>query len=292
MNDLRRELLRRVRDNLCDGASHLARIALDCLVDYTEVEARDVEALRNELLGFADELAEARPSMAAIRHLVGRWREGVAAFEGDAEALRDFARDHARAVHDWANSATDATVRCAVERIATYEHLLTLSLSSTVTRVLTQLPSSGIEVVVPESRPRLEGAQLATTLAEGGLGITYITDAQVGVFAEQVEAVLVGADSVLRDGSIVNKVGTRLAALAVREAGVPFFVCAESFKCTEQDAGEVDLEEKAGSELRPPHLPGIRSRNVYFEVTPAALITDWLSDEDLAARFRPRRDGL
>lgn len=288
MNDLRRDLLRRVRDNLCDGASHLARIALDCLVDYADdVEAADVESLRSEFLGFADELAEARPSMAAIRHLVGRWREGVVAFDGDMDALRAFARDHARAVRDWANAASEATVRYAVDRVGTYEHLLTFSMSSTVTKVLTQLPSSGVEVVVPESRPRLEGAHLATTLAEAGFDVAYITDAQVGIFAEEVEAVLVGADSVLSDGSIVNKAGTRLVALAARAAGVPFYVCAESFKCADQGAGDVALEEKAASELRAPHLPRIRARNVYFEVTPASLVTEWLSDQDLNARFRP-----
>ncbi|MEX2577197.1 MAG: hypothetical protein WD382_11170, partial [Halofilum sp. (in: g-proteobacteria)] len=282
------DLLRRVRDNLCDGASHLARIALDCLSDYTEeVEAADVAALRGELLGFADELVEARPSMAAIRHLVGRWRDSVADFDGDMEALRAHARDRARLVREWANEATEATVRDAIERVGTYERLMTYSMSSTVTRVLMQLPSSVLEVVVPESRPRLEGARLATTLAEARIDVAYITEAQIGVFAEQVEAVIVGADSVLADGAFVNKVGTRLAALAAREAGVPFYVCAESFKCTDVSTSDAVLEEKAGSELNPPHLPSLRARNVYFEVTPAELITEWLSDVDLNARFRP-----
>jgi translation initiation factor 2B subunit (eIF-2B alpha/beta/delta family) len=93
MNDLRRDLLRRVRDNLCDGSSHLARIALESLIDYADVEADDPEALRGELLGFADDLMQARPNMAAIRHLVGRWRASIEAFEGDPSSLRDHARE-------------------------------------------------------------------------------------------------------------------------------------------------------------------------------------------------------
>lgn len=286
MNDLRNDLLRRVRDNLCDGASHLARIALDSLVDYTEeVEAGEVESLRRELLAFADELVQARPSMAAIRHLVERWRAGIEAFEGDLHGLRAFARDHADDVRNFAAAATDATVRCTIDRLGDCRSLLTYSMSSTVTRALTQMPAREINVVVPESRPRLEGWHLASALAEEGIAVTYITDAQAGIFAEQAEMVLVGADSILADGSIINKSGTRLVALAARDADVPFYVCAESFKCTAQTAAEVSLEEKAGSELRPPQVPGVRARNIYFEVTPAALITDWLSDEPLARRF-------
>jgi translation initiation factor eIF-2B subunit delta len=96
-----------------------------------------------------------------------------------------------------------------------------------------------------------------------------------------------GADAILADGSLVNKSGTYLIALAAREAGVPFYVCAESFKCTEETAETITLEEKSGSELRPPPVPGVRARNLYFEVTPASLVTDWLSNEPLRQRFRP-----
>lgn len=287
MNDLRRDLLRRVRDNLCDGASHLARIALESLVDYSEVELEtdDVEALREELLGFADDLMQARPNMAAIRHLVGRWRAGVEAFEGDLPALREFAREHAETVRDWANTATDATVERAIARVGEYRTLLTHSMSSTVTRVLTQLPGRDFDVITTEARPRCEGWHLASTLGDAGIPVTYITDAQLGIFVEQADAVLVGADSILADGSFINKVGTRLLALGAREAGVPLFVCAESFKCTTQSADDVTLEEKPGNELNPPQAFGVRARNVYFEIVPAALVTEWLSDEELTERF-------
>lgn len=286
MNDLRRDLLRRVRDNLCDGSSHLARIALESLIDYADVEADEVEALRTELVGFADDLMQARPNMSAIRHLVGRWREGIETFEGDLPALREYARQHAESVRDWANVATEATVRCGVDRIGEYRTLLTHSMSSTVTRVLKQLPGREFDVITTESRPRLEGWQLASILGEEGIPVTYITDAQLGIFVEQADAVVVGADSILADGSFINKVGTRLLALGAREAGVPLFVCAESFKCTAQEVADVQLEEKPAKELKPPHMPGIRARNVYFEIVPAALVTDWLSDEALAERFR------
>ena len=285
MTDLRADLIRRVRDNLSDGSSHLARVALECLEAYASVPADDAEDLQRRLLAFADDLAGVRPSMTAIHELVGRWRSSFAACEGDAGSLREQARAEARRIRAWADEATEATLATAVARLGDRHRLLTHSISSTVHRVLCQLPREGLSVVVTESRPGLEGWTLAADLAREGIAVTYITDAQAGIFVEQVDAVLFGADAILDDGSLVNKAGTRLIALAAREAGIPVYVCSESFKCTEQSRTSVALEEKSGSELRPPPVPGIRARNCYFEITPPELVTDWLSDQPLGARF-------
>ena len=74
----------------------------------------------------------------------------------------------------------------------------------------------------------------------------YITDAQGGLF-DQADAVLVGADALLADGTLVNKAGTYLLALAAKDQNVPFWVCAESFKCTTTPADAFALEERSGS---------------------------------------------
>jgi len=288
VNDLRSELSRRVRDNLRDGASHLARVALDSLSEYAALEVDDLEGLRAELLDFADELGSVRPTMTAIHNLVARWRTGVEEFDGELDALREYARVQAQQVRTWADAATDATQRQAIAALGERRRLMTHSISSTVARTLLRLPRRGLNVVVTESRPAFEGWNLASSLARENIAVTYITDAQMALFVKDVEAVIVGADALLPDGSLVNKAGTHLLALAAQEQGVPFYVCAESFKCTEQSVADVVLEEKSGSELRPPPVPGIRTRNIYYEITPAHLITDWLSNEPLGERFRPQ----
>lgn len=60
-------------------------------------------------------------------------------------------------------------------------------------------------VVVCESRPLNEGATLANTLADAGVDVTLITDAQAGMFVGRADIVLVGADSLTQD-AVVNKV--------------------------------------------------------------------------------------
>ncbi len=72
--------------------------------------------------------------------------------------------------------------------------------------------------------------------------------------------------------------GSYLLALAARDCGVPFYVCFESFKRTSRNAEEFELEEMDPAELSPPDLPGILVRNVYFDITPARLVTAWVDE--------------
>jgi len=278
---LEEALAKRVRENFRDGASRVARIALDALAEYIRrVEADDPARAHARMLAFADTLAEARPEMHAVAALVTRWRRSMAAVPAaGVAALRRRAADEVEAVRAWAEDASERAIAAARARIGRGACVLTHSASSTVTRALLARQPAGVRVIVTESRPGNEGHALAATLARAGLPVTYITDAQAGVFVGEADLVLVGADALLADGAVVNKVGTRLIALAAREAGTPFFACAEGYKRRPETADTLaPAEEPAFETLDAPQLPGVRARNVYFEVTPAHLITDWLSE--------------
>ena len=85
--------------------------------------------------------------------------------------------------------------------------------------------------------------------------------------------VVVGADAVLADGSIINKCGTNLMALSARYHSVPFYVCAESFK--QKSDNEYELEQMSGDELKL-ELASVKLSNIYFERLPSELITRWV----------------
>uniref|UniRef100_A0A383WBQ4 Nudix hydrolase domain-containing protein n=1 Tax=Tetradesmus obliquus TaxID=3088 RepID=A0A383WBQ4_TETOB len=115
----------------------------------------------------------------------------------------------------------------------------------------------GLSVIVCESRPLCEGVSMARRLAAAGLNVTLITDAQAGVFVEQADVVLLGADAVTPDG-VVNKVGSRLLALAAKAAGVPVVAVTECLKVSPGPVSAAALpntslqegeEEKEASEV-------------------------------------------
>jgi len=120
-------------------------------------------------------------------------------------------------------------------------------------------------VVITESRPKREGAALARELAESGLRVTLISDAQIGLFAPRCEAVLVGADAITSGDQLINKVGTRLAVLAAREAGTPAYAVAQTHKICPQ-GWPAALTPQDPADLA--RVSGVRVANIAFDATP------------------------
>jgi methylthioribose-1-phosphate isomerase len=84
-------------------------------------------------------------------------------------------------------------------------------------------------VLVPETRPYLQGARLtAWELHKGGIPLTLITDNMVGHFlkTEKVSAIVTGADRIAANGDTANKIGTYQIAVLAKENNVSFYIAA------------------------------------------------------------------
>lgn len=87
-----------------------------------------------------------------------------------------------------------------------------------------------IFVYVTESRPDSSGRQMCDMLTKEGIKNQLIMDASIGIYLEQVDMVMVGAEGVCASGGILNKVGTYPLAICARTVNKPFYVVAESYK--------------------------------------------------------------
>jgi methylthioribose-1-phosphate isomerase len=155
-----------------------------------------------------------------------------------------------------------------------------------------------VHVWVSETRPRNQGAALtAWELGRGGVPHTLVVDNAAGhlLRAGEVDLVLVGADRIAANGDTANKVGTYLKAVAARDCGVPFHVAApaSTFDPLTPSGDEIPIEERAADEVLvvnggPIAPPGTAARNWGFDVTPARLITSFVTDRGVVA---PERVG-
>jgi methylthioribose-1-phosphate isomerase len=154
-----------------------------------------------------------------------------------------------------------------------------------------------LHVWVDETRPRNQGASL-TAFELGGHGVphTIIADNAGGLYMTrgQVDLCIVGCDRVTRNGDVANKIGTYLKALAAKDNGVPFYVALPSSTIDwqmEKGAG-IPIEERSPDELlkmtgRLPGgglatieiaAPGSPAANPGFDVTPARLVTGFITE--------------
>lgn len=291
--EFRRHHRRALVDDRVSGASQLARQALDSLTEYAGFCAegeRNATNLRRLLIDFAEQLQYARPSMAPIYNMLQRWVDRLdESRTKDVDELRREAAALAQTLADQSLQAVERAAGRAAELIGADATIITHSLSSTVTETFRQLAGRGVKAIVTEGRPGFEGRQQALHLDQAGIPVTLITDAQMGHFVQYASVVLVGADTLLSDGSVVNKMGTSLLALAARERKVPFYVCCESFKEIPFSARTVELEEADPLEIDAPRGRQITPANVYFDITPAGLVTAWITDEEVRRADEGRR---
>lgn len=268
------------RDRLL-GASELARRGLQALAESAlGMAARDAASLRQGLRARAARVQRARPSMAPLVGLVRSWSEGLGDLPAaDLDEARRRAAERAGELVARSRRAVEQAAAHAAAAIGPGKTLITHSLSATVVEVLRRLAGKGVRAIVTESRPLNEGYRLAALLSGLGVPTRLITDAQLGLAVAQADLALVGADSLLPEGSLVNKAGTYLLALAARDRGLPFWVCCEGFKRRDEEMPPLELERMDPGELGAPDLAGVEIANVYFDITPARLIDAWIDEE-------------
>ena len=214
------------------GSTTLSLRALAVLRDEAAIAAeRDADG-RDDLAATARTLRDARPSMPVIANRVNRAMAAAVERVTPEGPERVTPRAVERAAADGIDRALvadDEAAAHAAERIP--ERVATLSRSGTVAAALAGADPAF--VLVAESRPGREGIDTAEGVAAGtDAAVTVTTDAAfAGLVADRdVGAVLVGADAVLPDGTVINKAGTHGAAAVAAAAGADCYVVAASDK--------------------------------------------------------------
>jgi methylthioribose-1-phosphate isomerase len=150
-----------------------------------------------------------------------------------------------------------------------------------------------IHVLVDETRPRLQGARLtAWELEQYGISYEIISDNAAGYFLHtgQAQKVLFGADRVVANWDVANKIGTYMLSLAANDNGIPVYCVAptstidlalnngSSIPIEERPPGEVLGLEFQGQSVFPPEA---RARNPAFDITPHRLITAIITERGI-----------
>ncbi len=273
-----------IRTDTRRGASAIAREALRTLhVAAAESPFGNREGLLELVRTIGRTLMRLRPSM-TIPVTSGILRLYKAILDEcrpdeSAENLLAFIRDSVELLCDESQAAAKAAARAAADIVGTVDVVMTHSISATALDALRQAASRGVKVIVTESRPLCEGKRVAYELAARGAEVTLITDAQAGHFMGRAGVVLTGADGVLPNGSVINKAGTYLLALAASDRDVPFFVVCDSWKFGLEPA-LVIYEERPASEIAP-EQPPFSVRNVVFDRTPPHLVSGYICEDGM-----------
>ena len=238
----------------------------------------------------AAELRVARPTAVNLAWAVDRMLDA-------ANQSRDLV-DEARTVHDEDRTMCEAIGRHGAMLIKPDSGLLThcnagalaVSHLGTATAPMYVAHGAGVpfHVYVDETRPVLQGSRLTSwELTQAGIDHTLICDsAAAHLMADgAIDLVIVGADRVTANGDTVNKIGTRGLAIVARYQGIPFYVACPSstFDPATAAGADVAIEERPAAEVTEgmPAVAGVKVRNPAFDVTPAELVTAYVTERGI-----------
>ncbi|MGC8609366.1 MAG: hypothetical protein ACP5UV_05810 [Thermoplasmata archaeon] len=141
------------------------------------------------------------------------------------------------------------------------------------------------KVTVLESRPANEGIKMADRLKKAGINVIIATDASMCTALKESEAAMIGSDSILADGTVINKTGSLPLAICSSYLNKRFTVLSTSMKVEHGYLPEnyPAFLKHESSEIS----AGFKVINYYFEMIPPDLISDYVMEYGTIAEWKP-----
>ncbi len=305
-----RELAKAIKDMVIRGAPAIGvAAAMGIALAVQRSKAKSLGELRAEFPVICDTFARTRPTAVDLFWAIERFKlrfEELAQVASKENApgldrIRTALVDEALKVHEERREGDKSIGRFGAEllpksgRVMTQCNAGALATAGigTALGVIRMAVEGGyrIEVIVPETRPYLQGSRLtAWELHQDRIPLTLITDNMVGHFLKTggVGAVVVGADRIARNGDTANKIGTYGIAVIARENDVPFYVAApiSTIDYSLSSGEHIPIEQRSEEEVT--HLAGVRiaadvhAAHPAFDVTPARFITAIITERGVA----------
>jgi len=143
-------------------------------------------------------------------------------------------------------------------------------------------------VIATETRPRFQGRITATNLSKIGIPVTHIVDSAAASFISEADIFLSGADAVIANGDVVNKIGTSLIAEFAKKKQVPYYACTSShaFDSATYFGKEEVIEQRDVNEIWEQKLRNVTIKNPAFDVTEAGNVRGIITEKGI---FTPKK---
>ena len=254
------------------GAGRIATAAAASLRDFSmTLEVKSLDEFNTELENAANLLLKTRPTAVSLSNAIRMVRKYKAK---DVDGARQAVVLNANNFIENSQKAVEKIGQIGSRRIRDGDTVLTHCNSQAAISVISAAHNSGkkIKVIATESRPRFQGITTIGMLDKLGIETELIVDSAARSVMNEVDLVVVGADVITANGTLVNKIGTAQIALCAREARTSFMVAAETYKFSPKTIlGElVTIEEREPMEVLPDisKYRHVKVRNPAFDVTP------------------------
>ena len=217
--------------------------------------------------------------------------EAIRIFQEDLRANREIGRQGQILIEDGCSVLT----HCNAGALATAGYGTALGIIRAACEA-----GKRIHVFIDETRPFLQGSRLTSwELMKDRIACTLIADNMAGALMAQgkIHLAIVGADRVVANGDVANKIGTYSVACLCHVHHIPFYVAAptSTIDLSIRTGADIPIEQRSAQEIttlygRPIAPQGVKALNPAFDVTPHRYISAIITEKGIIQR--PFQTGL
>ncbi len=274
-----------IRDLHIQGATNIAVEGIKAFSALTErLEVSTLDSLFSELEKARQALATARATEPALRnglrYIIYNLRDKATSIQEAKEIVNTFSVDYVNLLKE----SKKKVISYGAHRIKDGSIIMTHCHSSLSTGIILEAHRQGkdIQVFCTETRPRYQGRITAKEFVDAGITTTQVVDSAMRwvINRYNVDIIITGADAITSQGTVINKIGTRLLALAAREMDVPFYTAINLLKYDpETSIGKLsEIEMRSASEIWENPPKGLNFLNPAFETVSHDFIDGIISE--------------
>jgi len=272
-------MIRDLKLDKTSGASELIANALEILKTQLDSIKDSQLDITDVIFELSQEFLKVRPSMAPIINTIGYFLHDLEIYtkKNLLEKYNAFPQDRDRiekALYSSFNSFLDNYKGKSL-------NIMLISYSTTIVKCLKENNTSDLSLYILEARPLLEGRRTAEILSSD-FDTHLITDSAMGKFIKSVDIVLLGIDSVLLNGSIINKIGSHPLACIAAANNKKVYAVGDSYKYNLKShfGQEIIVESKPIYEVYSKKIKKelFHVHNYYFDITPSKYLSGIISD--------------
>ncbi len=280
-----KKMMADVRALKIQGAKNVAIAgAIILKISAEQSKAKNARAFIGELKGISKKIQALRPTEPALRNGQNIILSEITAMKN--LSLQGLKIKAAKICDDYVfevQSVLGKIAQLGSRIIIDGDVVMTHCHSNNVVEIFKAAKNHGIKfkVIVTETRPLYQGKITAKELADEKIEVIYCIDAASASLMKKATKVLVGADAIASDGSVVNKIGTYQIAIEAKEHSVPFFVACGTHKYDPMTAmGYPEpIEERGKDEIVDRgKLKGVSVVNPAFDVTPKEYVREIITE--------------
>ena len=281
------------------GATKIREKAVQALVTSVELsKAKTPAQFRHEFLINATALFYARPTEPALRTAILILKKSISQKDLSVFEMKTIICETAEDYEQGRQRSLKAIAEYGSNLIEKNSNILVHCHSHSVMDVLKSAKKKINTVYCTETRPLYQGRISVKELADAGLNAVLIVDNAASTVMKDCDYFFTGADAILADGDVINKIGTNQISINAQKYHTPHYALCSTHKFEPATFfGKPEpIEQRAINEIWEKKPRNVKIRNPSFDRTDSALIEGIISElgvfppEQFAAKLYDKLD--